>query len=73
MTSAFRDTYNAGYDPDVKYNPNALEHLPIQLKTIGGIFEGIGTGIGLASGAVHNALDKRKGRSEGGWTVSWTA
>lgn len=36
MTSQYRDAYDAGYDPDLKYNPNAQEYLLIQLKIIAG-------------------------------------
>ena len=63
MTSVYRDAYDAGYDAKLKYNPNSQEYLPPQLKIIGGTVRGIATGIGLASEAVHYAIDKRKGRA----------
>ena len=63
MTSEYRAQYDAGYDPELKYNPNGLENPTPVTRIIGGGVRGIAAGIGLVSEGVRELNDRRKLKS----------
>ena len=70
MISKYPSEFDAGYDTNLKYDPNNFKNEPIQFRILGGAVRGLAAGIGLASEAAFSASDKLKSTRSGAPTPS---